>query len=90
MSNISYENLGKGDIVFFSRILPKNNYYKVLDLKIVSIHDDYCTGTDLKTKQTYPLDKELAEKALFYNKSEALNFINLAKKQIGKDGNGVM
>lgn len=84
LSNIIYENLKKGDIVFYSRVLPKNNYYKVMDLRIVSIYNNYCTGTDLKTKQTYVFDRKLAEEALFYNKKDALYYLDAIKKRNDK------
>ncbi len=82
MRSISYDELEKGDIVFFARILPRNKYYKVINLRIVSIHEKYCTGTDLKTKQTYVFDKELAEEALFHNKRDAEDYLNIRKYSI--------
>lgn len=82
MSNVIYDELEKGDIVFYARILPKNNYYKVMDLRIVSIHQNYCTATDLKSKQTYPFDREVAEQVLFFNKKDALDYLNRRRIKI--------
>lgn len=79
MYNVVYNELKKGHIVFFARALPNNEYYKVLDLQIVSIHENYCTGTDLKTKQTFAFDRKLAEEVLFLNKNEALAYLNCKK-----------
>lgn len=52
MPDIKYENLQKGDTVIFARVLPKIGYYELLELHIVSVYGDYCTGADTKTKQT--------------------------------------
>lgn len=88
MYNNVFNELQEGQIVFFARMLPNHEYYKVLDLKIVSIHEKYCTGTDLKTKQTFAFDKKLAEQVLFLNRNEALAYLN-SKKALNKKGEGL-
>lgn len=87
MHNIIFNKLQKGQIVFFARVLPNNEYYKVLNLKIISIHKNYCTGTDLKTKQTFPFDKTIAEKVLFTDKDAALQYLKSRKKNIDRQLN---
>lgn len=81
MSNIIYENLQKGDTVIFARVLPKIGYYELLDLHIVSVYDDYCTGTDLKTKQTFLFHRALAETVLFTNRNKAIEYLKIKKHE---------
>lgn len=75
MSDIIYDNLKKGDSVIFARVLPNIGYYELLDLHIVSVYDDYCTGVDSKTKQTYCFSKKWAHDVLFLNRKLALNYL---------------
>ncbi len=84
MSDLKYENLQKGDVVIFARVLPKIGYYELLDLHIVSVYDDYCTGADTKTKQTFLFSRKLAEKVLFLNRNSAKKYLN-EKKIENKD-----
>lgn len=84
MSDIKYENLQKGDTVIFARVLPKIGYYELLDLHIVSVYGDYCTGADTKTKQTFLFSRKLAEKVLFLNRNRAKEYLN-EKKIENKD-----
>ncbi len=84
MSDLKYENLQKGDVVIFARVLPKIGYYELLDLHIVSVYGDYCTGADTKTKQTFLFSRKLAEKVLFLNRNSAKKYLN-EKKIENKD-----
>ena len=81
MSDITYDNLRKGDSVIFARVLPKIGYYELLDLYIVSVYDKYCTGVDTKTKQTYCFGRKLAEEVLFLNRNLAINYLNQKKQE---------
>lgn len=79
MSDINYGELQKGDAVIFARVLPSISYYELLDLHIVSVYEKYCTGTDLKTKQTYSFNRKLAEEVLFLNRNMAIEYLNKRK-----------
>jgi len=76
MSDISYEELKKGDSVVFARVLPKIGYYELIDLHIVSVYEKYCTDADLKTKQTYSFNRKLAEDVLFFDRNMAIEYLN--------------
>ena len=79
MSDINYDEFKKGDSVIFARVLPKIGYYELLDLKLVSVYEKYCTGTDSQTKQTYPFSRNLAEKVLFLNRKLAIKYLDEKK-----------
>ena len=81
MSDISYDNLHKGDTVIFARVIPKIGCYDPVTLKIVSVYDNYCTGVDTNTKQTYPFSKKYAEDVLFLDKKNALEYLKQKKKE---------
>lgn len=81
MSDINYGKLRKGNNVIFARILPKLDYYELLDLRIVSVYEKYCTATDLKTKQTYSFSRKLAEEILFFNRKLAVEYLNKKKSE---------
>lgn len=79
MSDIDYEELQKGDSVIFARALPRIGYYELLDLHIVSVYEKYCTGADLKTKQTHSFNRKLAEEVLFFDRNLAIKYLNRKK-----------
>ena len=81
MSDITYENLKKGDSVIFARVLPKIGYYELLDLHVVSVYNKYCTGADTKTKQTYCFGKKRAEDVLFLNRNLAIEYLDKKKQK---------
>ncbi len=76
MSDIRYNTLKKGDIVYFARVLPKVEMYELLDLHIVSINDTYCSGVYSKTKQTFLFKREEAEEVLFSDRKLALKYLD--------------
>jgi hypothetical protein len=84
MSDVNFKDLQKGTLVIFARAIPKTDCYELLDLHIVTIHDDYCTGTDQKTKQTYLFTPTYAEEVLFHNRKLAVAYLN-NRKDGGKD-----
>lgn len=79
MSDINYGELKKGDSVVFARVLPRIGYYELLDLHIVSVYEKYCTGADLKTKQTHSFNRKLAEEVLFLDRDLAIEYLNKKK-----------
>ena len=43
--------LNKGDILYFSRIIPKTGIYDVCELYIRTVEETYFVGIDKKDKQ---------------------------------------
>lgn len=86
MSDITYNELEKGDTVYFARILPRIKIYEVLNLNIVTIIDTYCTGVNPKNNQTYVFPKKYAEEVLFKNRRLALEYLDSKlNENIGDD-----
>ena len=81
ISDITYNELRKGDSVIFARVLPRIGYYELLDLYIVSVYNKYCTGADTKTKQTYCFGRKWAEDVLFLNRNLAIEYLNKKKQE---------
>jgi hypothetical protein len=82
MSDVNFKDLQKGTSVIFARVIPATDCYELLNLHIVTVHEDYCTGTDQKTKQTYLFTPTYAEEVLFYNRKLAVEYLNSKKKGI--------
>ena len=85
MSDVNYENLKKNDLVFYARIMPQIKYYEIMELQMVSVYSTYCTGTDLKTKQTYLLKRNKAEEVLFLSERLAIEYLREKKECGGND-----
>lgn len=83
MSDINYDTLEKGDKVIFVRIMPKLDIFELFDLHIVSVYEDYCTGSDEKTKQTFLFSKKYAQEVLFQDRSLALEYLDKEKQYNG-------
>ena len=81
ISDIRYENIHKGDKLLFARVLPKVGDYELLDLLIISVYDDYCTGTDTKTRQSYCFGKDYAKEVLFKDRKLAIQYLNDKKEE---------
>lgn len=84
MTNAEYKTLQRGYNVYFVRVIPKLDIYELLDLHIVSIYDEYCTGVNSKTKQTFLFSKKEFEEVLYFDRKEALECLN----QIIEESNG--
>lgn len=81
MPGIIYEELEKGDAVIFARVLPKAGYYGLMDLHINTVNENYCTGIDQATQQTYFFRKEDAEVVLFRDRVIAGGYLYRKKQE---------
>lgn len=82
MTNAEYKTLQRGDNVYFVRVIPKLDIYELLDLHIVSIYDEYCTGADSKTKQTFLFSKNDYEQVLFLDRKMALEVLEKLQRKV--------
>lgn len=73
-------NLHKGDILYYSRIIPETNIYEVCELKIRTVEEDWFVGTDKHDKHAYLLSKNDIDKIVFTDRKEALNVVMLAEE----------
>ena len=75
MTQLQYEELQKGDALYYARIMPKFGYYEIHDVVLVTKYDDHCTVCETKTKQSFLLlSKDIASK-LHIIRDEALQYL---------------
>lgn len=80
-SDIGYESLKRGDELIYARVIPKVGYYELLDVHLVSHYEDYCTVTDVKTRQTYLIGRNLSKYLLYTNRKLALKYLKQQKEK---------
>ena len=73
-----------GQIVFYTRILPKVGIYDLLEIKLRTVEDTYIVGCDEKDHTAYLISEIEAETCIFTSRKDALNKIREEKKK-GKE-----
>lgn len=76
-----YEELERGDIVYYARIMPQLGYYEVHTLVIITHLDEYCTGTESESKQTFIFNPKNACMYLFKELNDAKKALKGFKEQ---------
>lgn len=69
-----------GDIVYLARVIPVCNIYEVLELKIVTVTDNYIIGTDVETRTSFPFSKNDIDKRVFISYNEAKEKVQELRK----------
>ena len=72
--------LNKGDILYFSRIIPKTGIYDVCELYIRTVEETYFVGIDKKDKQAHIFGYDRINEDIFDNRKDALNEVQRAEK----------
>ena len=72
--------LNKGDILYFSRIIPKTGIYDVCELYIRAVEETYFVGIDKKDKQAHIFGYDRINEDIFDNRKDALNKVQRAEK----------
>lgn len=72
--------LNKGDILCFSRIIPKTGIYDVCELYIRTVEETYFVGIDKKDKQAHIFGYDRINEDIFDNRKDALNKVQRAEK----------
>ena len=72
--------LNKGDILYFSRIIPKTGIYDVCELYIRTVEETYFVGIDKKDKQVHIFGYDRINEDIFDNRKDALNKVQRAEK----------
>lgn len=67
----------KGDMIYWARIIPNIGYAEIFDLKIRTVQDDWCVGTDKTTKQAYFFKQ--SSPVIFTERKDALDYLNKHK-----------
>lgn len=78
------EEFNIGQIVFYTRILPKVGIYDLLEIKLRTVEDTYIVGCDEKDHTAYLISEIEAETCIFTSRKDALNKIKEEKKK-GKE-----
>lgn len=81
MGDVVLEELERGDAIIYARVMPHIGYYELLDLKVVTVGNDYVTGCDSRTKQSYIFLKKNIDKVLFHNRGMALDYLEQQKQK---------
>ena len=84
MTQLQYEDLQKGDALYFARIMPRFGYYEIHDVVMVTKYDDHCTVCDTKTKQCFLLGSKDIENRLHIIRDDALQYL-LDEQEKNKD-----
>lgn len=84
MSDVNMNELKRHDKILFARVMAKLGYYEIHDCVVATVHDDYCTVCDNKTKQSFLMHKPRAEEVLFRDRGLAVKYIK-EQKEINKD-----
>lgn len=70
----------KGDIYYYTRIIPNVGIYDLLEIKIRSIYDTYFVGIEKRDKQAFLFNYSDINKTLFKDRKIALKVIKEAEK----------
>ena len=81
MTLLEYEDLQKGDTLYFARILPSFGYYEIHDVVIVTKYNDHCTVCELKTKQSFIFGLKNLQEQLYVDREEALTYLKNKQKE---------
>lgn len=79
MTQNEYEELERGDKVYFARVLPPLGYYEIHEVVMINKNDEYCTATEQKTKQTFLFMLKDVTERLYIDRSEALKYLKEQK-----------
>lgn len=70
----------KGDIFYYTRIMPTIGIYDLLEVKVRGIYDTYFVATEKREKQAFLFSYSEIDKTVFKNRDIALEVINKAEK----------
>lgn len=70
----------KGDIVYYTRIIPSVGIYDLLELKIRTVADEYFAGMEKRDKQIFLFNYSDINKIVFEDRRKALSIVKNAEK----------
>lgn len=80
VGSLEESTLKKGDIVYYGRVVPNNDIYDVLELKIRTVEDTWFVGTEKATKHAYLFGFTNLGKYVFKDRKDALAYVKEAEK----------
>lgn len=81
MTQLEYEDIQKGDSLYFARTMPKFGYYEIHNVVVVTKQDDFCTVCETKTKQSFIFNLKSMSQSLYINRDEALDYLKEEKNR---------
>ena len=76
--------LHKGDIIYYSRIMPNLGIFDVYELNIRTIEDTYFVGTDKRDKRAFLLPYSAIGEYVFIERKDAVDKAILAEENAPK------
>ena len=86
--NVTVENLSKsessslkkGDIVYYSRIMPSLGIFDVYDLKVRTVADTYFVGIEKRDKKAFLLPYSAIGEYVFVDRKDAVDKATIAEE----------
>ena len=76
--------LTKGDVVYYTRIMPNLGIFDVYELKIRTIEDTYFVGTDKRDKKAFLLPYSAIGEYVFMSRKYAVDKVIVAEENAPK------
>lgn len=70
----------KGDIYYYTRIIPNAGIYDLLEVKIRSVYDTYFVRIEKFEKQAFLFNYSDIDKIIFKDRNNALSLVKNAEK----------
>lgn len=80
MTLLKNDDIKKGDIVYYARILPPVGIYEVCELMIRSLYDDCFVGVDKRDKHSYSFSYNRLNDIVFSDRKVCLQKVIEAEK----------
>ena len=74
------EHFAKGDIIYFSHILPELDVYDLCELYVRCVQHDYISAMDKRDKRVYLFYPKDIDVKIYKNRNDALNSIKLSER----------
>lgn len=81
------EDIRKGVVLYYARILRLVGMYEVIELLIRTVEDDYFVGVDKHDKHAYLFSYSNLNKLIFNNRQKCLDIVLDAEKNAPKVSN---
>ena len=78
------EDIKKGIVVYFARILRQVGTYEIIELLIRTVEDDYFVGVDKRDKHVYLFSYNNLNKLIFSDRQECLDIVLDSEKNAPK------
>ena len=69
------DELGIGQKIYWTRIIPKLNIYDLYELKVRRVADTWFVAVDKRTKHSYIFNDRDLDKIIFVDRNEALEIV---------------